>query len=154
MKIQILEDKMIMQDLEKSFLNVLLLTHGITEKIEKKFIESKLTNIEFINEYPSYADLNQLMYQSALLQARKLWEANHRYNLTNEEWLKVREFRNEIVHSDDKNKQNLKIIGDLNFELIPLLNKISKAIYEKYNLNGNLKYEEYVNKYLRDIENL
>lgn len=145
---------MIMQDLEKSFLNVLLLTHGITEKIEKKFNESNLTNIEFINEYPSYADLNQLMYQSALLQARKLWEAKLYYNLTEDEWFKISDFRHAIVHSKEKNDQILKVIGDLNFELVPILNKISEAIYEKYNLNGNLSYEEYVNKYLKDIENL
>lgn len=145
---------MIMQDLEKSFLNVLLLTHGITEKIEKKFIESKLTNIEFINEYPSYADLNQLMYQSALLQARKLWEAKLYYNLTEDEWFKIRDWRHEIAHSDKKDKQTLKAIGDLNLELIPILNKLNEAIYKKYNLDGNLKYEEYVNKYLKDIANL
>lgn len=143
-----------MLDLELSFLNVLLLTHGITEKIGKKFNESKLTNIEFIDKYPSYADLNQLMYQSALLQARKLWEAKQYYNLTEDEWFKISDFRHAIVHSKEKNDQILKVIGDLNFELVPILNKISEAIYEKYNLNGNLKYEEYVNKYLKDIENL
>lgn len=148
-----MEGKMIMQDLEKSFLNVLLLTHGITEKVMKKFNESKLSKNEFIKEYPSYADLNQLMYQSALLQARKLWEAKLYYNLTEDEWFKIRDWRHEIAHSDKKDKQTLKAIGDLNLELIPILNKISQAIYEKYNLNGNLKYEEYVNKYLKDIEN-
>jgi len=143
-----------MEDLEKSFLNVLLLTHGITEKINKKFIEMKGTPNQFIDEFPSYADLNQLMYHSSLLQARKLWEAKLYYNLLEDEWIKIRNFRHEIVHSDKKSKQNLKVIGDLNFELIPILNKISEAIYQKYNLNGNLEYEEYVNKYLKDIENL
>lgn len=143
-----------MQDLEKSFLNVLLLTHGITEKIEKKFIESKLTDKEFIDKYPSYADLNQLMYQSALIHARKLWDAEIFYNLTDEEWSKISSYRHQISHSKKEADQKLKSIGDLNSEVIPLLNKISLAIYEKYNLNGNTKYEEYVNNYLKDIENL
>lgn len=145
---------MIMQDLELSFLNVFLLTHGITEKIEKKFNESKLNKIEFIEKYPSYADLNQLMYQSALLQARKLWESKLYYNLTEDEWFKIRDWRHEIAHSDKKDKQTLKAIGNLNLELIPILNKLNEAIYKKYNLDGNLKYEEYVNKYLKDIANL
>lgn len=94
------------------------------------------------------------MYHSAILQARKLWEANYRYNLTDKEWEKITEFRHEVSHANNKSSQTFKVIGDLNLELIPLLNKISRAIYEKYILDDNLKYTEYVAKYLSDIEKL
>lgn len=149
-----MEDKTNMLDLEISFLNVFLLTHGITEKIEKKFNDIKLSNNEFINLHPSYADLNQLMYHASVLQARKLWEAKLYYDLTKNEWFKITEFRHGVAHSKEKEDQSLKVIGDLNHDLIPILNKINRAIYEKYNLDGNLQYEEYVNNYLKDIENL
>ncbi len=103
-----MELKIIMEDLDLSFLNVLLLTHGITEKIVNKFYQSKLSRNDFINEYPSYADLNQLMYQSAILQARKLWETKLFYNLTEDEWLKISDWRHEIVHSEKKDMDRLQ----------------------------------------------
>lgn len=143
-----------METLELSFLNVLLLTHGVTQKIHKKFKQSELSADKFSKMYPSYSDLNQVMYHSAILQARRLWEANHLYNLTDQEWDKITEFRHEVSHAKKKSSQTFKVIGNLNLELIPLLNKISKAIYEKYRLDDNLKYTEYVAKYLSDIEML
>ena len=143
-----------MEKLEHSFLNVLLLTHGVTEKIHKKLVRTELSVDKFAEIYPSYSDLNQVMYHSAILQARKLWEANHRYNLTDKEWEKITEFRHEVSHGNNKSSQTFKVIGDLNLELIPLLNKISRAIYEKYILDDNLIYTEYVAKYLSDIEKL
>ncbi len=78
-----------MEKLEHSFLNVLLLTHGVTEKIHKKLVRTELSVDKFAEMYPSYSDLNQVMYHSEILQARKLWEANHRYNLTDKEWEKL-----------------------------------------------------------------
>jgi len=50
--------------------------------------------------------------------------------------------------------KDIKKIGDLNEELIPLLNKLTQTIYKKYNLDNNVEYQQFVNTYFEDLNKL
>jgi len=142
------------QALEENYLRSLMILEYITNKITKVFTKLGVSGDEFARIHPAYIDLNMSFYHLAIFQARKLYEAELRDGLSDEEWFKLKFFREEVTHARDLQSRDIKKIGDLNEELIPLLNKLSHAINEKYNLDKDVEYQKSVEAYIKDLNKL
>ena len=143
-----------MQALEENYLRSIMQLDFITERISKKFKQLKLSKDEFAKKHPAYIELNMAFYHIVIFQARKLYEADFRDGLSDDEWFKLKSLREEVTHAKNKNSKELLEIADVNEDLIPLLNKLSVAIHKKYNLDVNEKYQIFVKEYYKDLERL
>ena len=143
-----------MNILEENFLRSVILLDFITKKIERKFRKLKISGSEFAKIHPAYIELNISFYHMVIFQARKLYEAKIYDGLSNDEWLKLKSFREEIAHAKEPKSQSLYVIGDVNNDLIPIFNKLSKSIYLKYDLDNNEDYNNFVEKYIKDLNDL
>lgn len=143
-----------MNVLEENYLRSIILLDYITKKITAKFNKEKISKDEFALKYPAYIELNISLYHMVVFQARKLYEAKIYDGLSNDEWLKLKSFREEITHANQPKSQSLNIIGDVNRDLIPLFNKLSESIYKKYDLENNTDYNNFVEKYIKDLNDL
>jgi len=131
-----------MHILEENYLRSIMLLDHITNRLTSKFNELGVSSKDFS------------LYHLAIFQARKLYEAKIREGLTEKEWLKLKSFREDLTHAREPKSMELREIGDLNLELIPILNKISNSIYEKYNLDNSAFYQNFVKSYMNDLEKL
>lgn len=143
-----------MQVLEENYLRSIMQLDFITKKITNRYTQLGISNEEFARIHPAYIDLNMSFYHLAIFQARKLYEAELGDGLSDEEWLKLKSFREHVTHARDPQSKEIRKIGDLNEELIPLLNKLSHVIHKKYNLDVNDEYQEFVEVYFEDLNNL
>ncbi len=143
-----------MHILEENYLRSIMLLDHITNRLTSKFNELGVSSKDFSLMHPAYIDLNMSFYHLAIFQARKLYEAKIREGLTEKEWLKLKSFREDLTHAREPKSMELREIGDLNLELIPILNKISNSIYEKYNLDNSAFYQNFVKSYMNDLEKL
>lgn len=143
-----------METLEENYLRGIMQLDFITKRITKKYKQLKLSKDEFAKKHPAYIELNMAFYHIVIFQARKLYEAGFRDGLLEDEWFKLKSLREEITHAKRINSKELIEIADVNEDLIPLFNKLSVAIYKKYNLDANEKYQIFVKKYYKDLERL
>ncbi len=143
-----------MQALEENYLRSIMQLEFITKKITDRYTQLEISKENFARIHPAYIELNMSFYHLAIFQARKLYEAKLRDGLSDEEWQKLRTFRHEVTHARDPESKDIKKIGDLNEELIPLLNKLTQTIYKKYNLDNNVEYQQFVNTYFEDLNKL
>ena len=129
-----------------------------SEEIKYLFCDSlevwELSDEEFKNKHIAYNDLHMTLCHNAIFQARKLYESKLRDGLTDEEWYTLKSFREEVTHARDLESKEIKKIGDINTDLIPLLNKISQSIYAKYKLENDEKYQKFVKLYFEDLNKL
>ena len=93
-------------------------------------------------------------YHLAIFQARKLWEAKLIDGLSNEEWFRLKSFREEVTHAREIQSKKIKKIGNINEDLIPLLNKLSHSIHKKYSLDNDAEYHIFVEAYFEDLNKL
>jgi len=126
----------------------------ITKKITDKYTRLGVAKDEFARTHPAYIELNMSFYHLVIFQARKLYEADLRDGLSNEEWLKLKSYREEVTHAREVQSKGIKKIADVNEDLIPLFNKLSNSIHKKYNLDNNEKYKRFVKAYFKDLNEL
>ena len=143
-----------MQALEENYLRSIMQLEFITKRITKKYKQLKLSKDEFAKQHPAYIELNMAFYHIVIFQARKLYEAEFRDSLSDDEWFKLKSLREEVTHAKDTNSKELLEIADVNEDLIPLFNKLSVAIHKKYNLDTNEKYQDFVKEFFEDLDKL
>ena len=144
-----------MHILEENYLRVIGLLDYYTNRINMLFENEKMTPETFASKYPVYSDLTMSLYHSAVVQARKLYEAElARDSLTSEEWLKLKVIRNEILHANEPQSKELRVVASINEDLIPILNKLSNEIIEKHNLHNNESFVKYSKQLAADLSKL
>jgi len=143
-----------MHALEENYLRTIMLLDSITGKVTRQFKHLNISSEQFVTDHPAYIDLNMSFYHLAIFQARKLYEAEIRYGLTNNEWYKLKSLREEVTHAKRAESKEINRIADINAELIPILNKLSLAIHTKYKLEANRDYQTFVKSYFKDLDSL
>ena len=143
-----------MHVLEENFIRSLMLLESLTNKIVARFHELNVTDDEFKHKHVAYSDLHTTLCHNAIFQARKLYEGQLRDGLSETEWLKLKRLREEITHARDVDSQNIRIIADLNSELIPILNKLSHSIFRKYDIENDENFDSFSKVYSEDIDKL
>ena len=145
-----------MHTLEENFIRAVLLANAINNKID---IKTKLMSKEELKESLKlivYQDMSMMVNQMLVFQARKLFEAkelkmnNQLFGLTDEEWKYLKLLREEFTHAKTYESQKLRVLGDANTDLYPLIGKLFDFIVKKHLLNDdnfnkfNIKYERVV----------
>ncbi|HOD61426.1 MAG TPA: hypothetical protein PKY72_05160 [Bacilli bacterium] len=145
-----------MHTLEENFIRAVLLANAINNKID---IKTKLMSKEELKESLKlivYQDMSMMVNQMLVFQARKLFEAkelkmnNQLFGLTDEEWKYLKLLREEFTHAKTYESQKLRVLGDANTDLYPLIGKLFDFIVKKHLLNDdnfnkfNIEYERVV----------
>ena len=145
-----------MHTLEENFIRAVLLANAINNKID---IKTKLLSQEELNkslELIVYQDTSMMVNQMIVFQARKLYEAeklridNQLFGLTDEEWKYLKLLREEFTHAKTDESQRLRVLGDANTELYPLIGKIFDFIVKKHLLNND-DFSKFSKEYERVI---
>lgn len=137
--------------LEQNFLVSFLLLNYFNSKINEYCKNNKIIREEKIRENLPFNILFSIIVQSSIICARKLYEANHKFGLTESDWKKLRELRNSFLHAKTSEDQEIREIASVK-EVYNILLKLFNFISKQNDLKNNKVWKSYKNDFFIKLD--
>lgn len=137
--------------LELNYLTSILLLNYYNDKVVSKHKTAQESVESFKLKHPAYIDIPMAFMHIAIISARELYEAKLRDGLSDEDWKRLRELRNSIAHAEKTEDQQIRQLASTS-EVFDVLNKLNHYLYEKYNLENDVTWQEYISNYYKDLD--
>jgi hypothetical protein len=137
--------------LELNYLTAIILLNYFNEKVLRKAKASGENNESYKINHPAYLDVTNGMTHLAIISARELYEANYREGLSDNEWFRLKEFRDSIIHAKKIEDQQIRKIASI-AEVFEILNKLNRFLYSKYDLDKDNTWKKYLSNYYKDLD--
>lgn len=134
-----------------NYLTSILLLNYYNEKVVKKHKKTQESIELFKLRLSAYIDIPMAFMHIAIISTTELYEAKLRNGLSDEDWNRLRELRNYLAHAEKAEDQQIRHLASTS-EVFNILNKLNHYLYERYILENDIIWQEYISNYYRDLD--